>query len=147
MLKRILKLYRYYFGYSPKDFGYDLPEIKRIFIGRCGGVAPHLYEDLNDKYALAHAHVCKDDKRKGIVCFRKESYVTGHNQEIMFHEYCHIIDPTVAMYGCIDKLAYTRYMGITDPHFQQLFHGISFQLRLQSFGYTGRTYTPVGDDV
>ena len=73
-------------GHNPKDFGIYYPEIKRIFIGKCGAKGKHRLELYSDTFA--HAHVCDCQKDRGYVCFSKKEFV--FDDRIVRHEVAHL---------------------------------------------------------
>lgn len=87
-------------GFDPKDLGWDLPGMTRIYLKGCGGlVNPHAenynsnFEWDDTKYLSsgpgAHTHVTKTDPLYRSVCFKSERF---YIEKIVWHEYGHVLD-------------------------------------------------------
>lgn len=78
--------------YTSKQLGFGKYPVEQISIEGCGASPddPHYMPD-NNKWA-AHAHVCKKDPAKGMICFAEPYYI---NRVLFLHEYAHLIDKNI----------------------------------------------------
>jgi len=81
-------------GYSPDSLGLPFPEIKRIYLKKCGTNGPHKDSLLPHSTYLAHTHMCPEDSLLRSICIADKAYLQGEPDfvRVILHEYAHVLD-------------------------------------------------------
>ena len=79
-------------GYDPKDVGWDLPGVNKIYIGHCGSRGRHKERPPSTylNKGLAHTHKCIHDPAYNSICFWEPEFLKS--RELVYHEYAHVLD-------------------------------------------------------
>lgn len=114
-------------GYTPLQLGLNLPEVKKIYLGKCGRGDIDLGEpkDIPDMIVVGHTHTSLDSPQwENVICLYDDKSGFYHEDTVK-HEYAHVLD--------IDS--HISRKGLTEEEIiglQERFHGPTFEVILAS---------------
>ncbi len=128
---------------TPKELGYDFPEVPWVFIGDCGAIDKHYAYDFGG-IGGAHTHMCRNDSLRRCFCISDQKFIFD---EMMWHEYAHALMkfPEIVSMKCIGKknLHDIKFVNVKSHKEWNYGHSQEWRELILSFGYPDRLQIPM----